>query len=77
VHYGSKRRKSKDYFGMYGMQAEKLRYVQEQKERYRKIRNAKVLQILQKAYHAQGSEISFSLFLLPAWQAKNLRGNRK
>ena len=51
---------------MYGMQAEKLRYVQEQKERYRKIRNAEILQILQKAYHSQRSEVRILLLALLA-----------
>ena len=39
---------------MYGMQTEKLRYFQKQKERPRQNRDQKVLQILPEAYRPQG-----------------------
>ena len=55
---GGAESESKNYIGVYRVQAAQLQHHEEQEERSRQTWNEQVLQILQKAHYSQGNQVT-------------------
>lgn len=64
AEYGGVGCESESNFSMYRVQTKKLQYNEKQKERSRKIRNEKVLQILPSAHTSQRNKVVASIHLI-------------